>query len=46
MKKNFANEYERLSYRFFVASQGNPYLVEEMVQERNIKRENERGRSL
>lgn len=46
MKKNFANEYERLSYLFFKASGGNPYLIQELVNERNQERAKEEGRSL
>lgn len=46
MKDNFQNQYEKLSYLMFCASGGNPYLAQEMVQERNLKRTKEEGLSL
>ena len=46
MKKDFSNEYQRTCYRFFMASGGNPYLIQELVNERNQERAKEEGRSL
>lgn len=46
MKKNFSNQYEKIAYLFFKASGGNPYLVEEVVNERTAERTKDEGRSL
>lgn len=46
MKKDFSNEYQRTCYRFFMASGGNPYLIQELANARNVERAKEEGRSL
>ncbi len=40
----FFNEYEQIAYLMFKASGGNPYLVQEVVEERNKIREMARER--
>ena len=42
MKKDFDDIYDRLSYEMFKMSNGNPYIAQDWVQERNKLREIER----
>ena len=41
MEKDFIDIYDRLTYEMFKMSDGNPYIAQDWVAERNIVREQE-----
>lgn len=45
-KENFSDIDEELSWQFFKMSEGNPYIAQDLVQQRNRERENLRGKNL
>ena len=39
MEKGFANIDEEMTWEFFKMSNGNPYIIQDLVKTRNIRRE-------